>query len=387
MSELGLTMAAEPVSHRRGGPRGHRRRKRRRGRRRGGIAVVLALLVVLGLVGGGGYAGYRYLATRLGPGPDYAGAGFGAVEIEINQGDSAATIGATLFSHGVVKSVRAFSNAAKADARSNSVQPGFYDLHKHMSAHAALAMLLDPTVAGKGHVTVIEGDRVSTVLRKIAQHSELKPEDLAAAAKDPAKLGVPAWGKNDLEGFLAPGTYNISSQATATSVLSAMVKAQLAEFTTVGVETQAGQVHLTPYQVLVVASLVQKEGRVEDMPKVARVIYNRLASPDRNLRRLGFDSTVLYAKGQVSAGVLSTKDTQVASAYNTYLHEGLPPGPICAPSDAALQAALNPAPGPWTYFVTVNLSTGETKFTADPKEFETFRAELNAWAAANPGVS
>ncbi len=383
MSELGLTMTSEPVSHRRGGrPKG--RRRRRKGRRRGGLAVVVALVVVLGLVGGGGYAAYEFLAARLGPGPDYVGKGVGLVEIEINQGDSAATIGQTLFAHDVVKSVRAFSSAATADPRSNQVQPGFYELHRRMSAKAALAMLLDPAVAGKGHVTVVEGDRVSTVLRKVAQHSDIKLADLQAAAKSPAALGVPSWGGNNLEGFLAPGMYNVSSQASATSVLTSMVKAQLAEFDTVGLRAQTAGVRLSPYQVLVAASLVQKEGRLEDMPKVARVIYNRLASPDRNLRRLGFDSTVLYAKGQLSAGVLSTKDTEVTSAYNTYLHEGLPPGPICSPGDAALQAALNPADGPWTYFVTVNLSTGETKFTDDPKQFEAFRQELNAWAAANP---
>jgi len=134
----------------------------------------------------------------------------------------------------------------------------------------------------------------------------------------------------------------------------------------------AKQVHLTPGQVIVMASLVQAEGgRVTDYSSIARVIDNRLA---RGMP-LQLDSTVLY--GLHKFGIIaSDKDLASPSPYNTYRHKGLPPGPIDSPGNAAIQAVLHPASGNWLYFVTVNPETGETKFTSSLAQFEQFRAEL-----------
>ena len=124
----------------------------------------------------------------------------------------------------------------------------------------------------------------------------------------------------------------------------------------------AKHVHLTEAQVVVMASLVQAEGgRLSDYPKIARVIYNRLA----NGTPLQLDSTVLY--GLNKFGILATdKDLTSPSPYNTYRHKGLPPGPIDNPGAAAIQAVLHPAAGPWLYFVTVNPKTGETLLHLEP---------------------
>ena len=107
------------------------------------------------------------------------------------------------------------------------------------------------------------------------------------------------------------------------------------------------------------ASLVQAEGgRLSDYPKIARVIYNRLAHG----MPLQLDSTVLY--GLNKFGILATdKDLTSPSPYNTYKHKGLPPGPIDSPGAAAIHAVLHPVPGPWLYFVTVNPKTGETLYS------------------------
>ena len=120
------------------------------------------------------------------------------------------------------------------------------------------------------------------------------------------------------------------------------------------------------------ASLVQAEGgRLSDYPKIARVIYNRLA----NGMPLQLDSTVLY--GLNKFGILaSDMDLTSPSPYNTYKHKGLPPGPIDSPGNAAIQAVLHPASGNWLYFVTVNPKTGETLFTSSETQFEQFRQEL-----------
>ena len=125
------------------------------------------------------------------------------------------------------------------------------------------------------------------------------------------------------------------------------------------------------------ASLVQAEGgRLSDYPKIARVIYNRLAQGIP----LQLDSTVLY--GLNKFGIVAT-DAQLSSPspYNTYKHKGLPPGPIDSPGNAAIQAVLHPAPASdnWLYFVTVNPKTGETRFTSSQAQFEQCRQELQKY--------
>ena len=130
---------------------------------------------------------------------------------------------------------------------------------------------------------------------------------------------------------------------------------------------------------MTVASLVEAEARRdEDRPKVARVIENRLAQK----MALQMDSTVLYGLGQVG-GVPTTEQLETDTPYNTYLHAGLPPTPIGAAGIDTLKAVANPADGNWLYFVTVNLDTGETKFTANYDEHMTNVEELKKWIAEN----
>jgi len=146
------------------------------------------------------------------------------------------------------------------------------------------------------------------------------------------------------------------------------------EAAAVNLSAAAKHVGLSPGQVIIMASLVQAEGgRLSDYPKIARVIYNRLnQSPPMPLQ---LDTTVLYALHSTAPDV-TIAQTQVNSPYNTYLHTGLPPGPIDSPGDAAIQAALHPAAGNWTYFLTVDPKTGLTLFTNSFTQFQQFQAQL-----------
>ena len=124
---------------------------------------------------------------------------------------------------------------------------------------------------------------------------------------------------------------------------------------------------------LTIASIIEKEaGTKADYPKVARVIYNRLAKG----MKLQLDSTVNYVLPE-RKGHLSQADLQVASPYNTYLHVGLPPTPIDSPGAESLKAALAPADGNWTFFVTVD-KQGDADFTNDYKQFLTWKAQAKA---------
>ncbi|MEV4455086.1 endolytic transglycosylase MltG [Microbispora sp. NPDC049633] len=123
----------------------------------------------------------------------------------------------------------------------------------------------------------------------------------------------------------------------------------------------------TPSEIMTIASIVQAESRDKrDMPKVARVVYNRLnRTPEM---RLQMDSTVLYGLNKFGSRA-STEDLKSRSPYNTYIRPGLPPGPICNPGADAIEAALNPAAGRWLWFVVTDPEKGVMKFADSHSEF------------------
>ena len=146
------------------------------------------------------------------------------------------------------------------------------------------------------------------------------------------------------------------------------------EATSLNLPAVATQKLLTPDQAVVVASLLEAEGgSPANYAKIARVIYNRL----KINMELQLDSTVLYALHKFGF-LLTQAQQQVNSPYNTFIHQGLPPGPIDNPGQAAIEAALHPAVGPWLYFVTVNPKTGLTKFTDSSAVFKQYEAECRA---------
>lgn len=372
MNETDLGWGDEPRRHRRGshhaaGRRGGGRRRRRRRR----VAPFFALALVFAVLGVAAFGGYRVLRPYLAA-PDYTGQGSGSVTVRVEAGETISEIGDTLHRNGVVKSARAFVEAAAANEDARSVQPGTYRLRKEMQASLALAMLLDPSARVQAQVTIPEGFRLSQILERVSKEANIPLPELQRAAEDPADLGVPAYADGRLEGYLYPATYTLEPDTPADEVLRMMVARYNQEARDMDLAKRAREVNLTPREAMTVASLVQAEGgRVNDFPKIARVIYNRLQAG----RELELDSTVMYALGKY--GIIAThQDLEAQSPYNTYRHQGLPPGPICSPGRQALEAALKPADGGWFWFVTTDPERGITKFTDDPGEFQRLREEL-----------
>ena len=367
MSHLGLPMKDEEHE----GPRGRSHRAHKR-RRRGWVAVLISVLALVVLVCGAWLVvsgvGDKVRTSLTGP-ADYPGPGSGSVQVQVQPGDSSVAIGRSLREADVVASVDAFVTAARADERSKSIQPGYYALKTKMSGKGALALMLDPAARVVTKVTVPEGMRLDETVKLLATKAGFSVADLEAALADPA-LGLPEAAAGRAEGYLYPATYDVTPDDTAASVLKAMVAQFDKVATSVGVEEGPVSAH----EVVTIASMVEAEARhAEDYGKVARVIYNRLAKK----MPLQMDSTVNYAL-KADKEIVTFKDLKVESAYNTYKHPGLPPGPIGSPGKAALQAALAPTSGDWLYFVTVNPATGETKFTASYDEFLRFKQELKA---------
>lgn len=331
---------------------------RRRSSRRGSILALALILVVLAGIGLGGSVLYDKVAAA----GDYSGPGTGSVDIQVKDGDTARDIGATLVRQGVVKSERAFANAAAADARSRSIQPGFYRLREQMSAAAAMAMLLDPTASLDTRVTIPEGYTSRQIFALLQKKTRFNATQFVAAARNPQALGVPA-GIRSVEGFLFPATYDFVPSTTPEQMLQQMVATFTARVDLDSLATAGRPYGLNWYQVLNVASLLEEEAITTDFGRVARVVYNRLHTG----MRLGLDSTINYALGRPHIR-LSTQQTQLPTPYNTYLHSGLPPTPIANPGLAAIQAAMSPTPGNWLYFVKID-KAGNSYFTADYNDF------------------
>jgi UPF0755 protein len=347
-------------------------RPRRRGRR-GGLKSCLALIVVAALLVAGGVAAFSFgkdkIDALLAPPPDYTGEGTGKVLFEVKRGDTVSQIGRNLKSQGVVKSVDAFSDAAKDNADAQDIQVGFYELRKQLPAADALELLVDPDNLVQASVTIPEGLRVSDILPRLAKATDIPLAKFKAAVKDAQGIGLPSYAKGNAEGYLFPATYAFPPTADATEVLAAMVKRWRQAADEADLEGAADKLGYTPGELMIIASLVESEAnRDQDRGKVARVIYNRLET-DATDKRLQIDATVNYALGRNLGLGLTSEDLDVDSPYNTRKYPGLPPTPIEAPGDQAIEAAADPTPGNWIYYVTVDLDTGETRFTKDYDQF------------------
>jgi peptidoglycan lytic transglycosylase G len=348
---------------------------------RGCLAVFIAMLV---LGSGAAFVAVKGQSFLVGvfTVPDYSGPGSGEVTVQVNQGDSSRDIAATLEEKDVVKSAQAFTRAARKDSRALGIQPGFYRLRHQMSGQDALALILDPGARILDRVTVPEGKRLSQVQAILADKGGIPKSELSTALKDTASLELPSYAKGKPEGFLFPATYDIDPGTTAASLLHDMTNRYAETEKSLGLVAGAKQLKLTPLQVVTVASLVEAEARrPEDYGKIARVIYNRLADD----RQLQLDSTVHYALNNYVRPSTTAKQRAIPSAYNTYVHTGLPPGPINSPGERALKAALHPTPGNWLYFVTVNPDSGATKFASTYTQHDTYVAEYQRWCQAHHG--
>ncbi|MFI7132777.1 endolytic transglycosylase MltG [Nonomuraea sp. NPDC050153] len=209
-------------------------------------------------------------------------------------------------------------------------------------------------------VTINEGWRVARLFDNLSRVTGEPAESFARAAEDGRALGLPPYAKGRLEGFAHPGTYRFADSAAPAEILTAMVARFRETADELGLASRRA-----PLDVVIIASLVQAESPTEaDMPKVARVIHNRLA---RGML-LHLDSTVLYGLGR-DGGDVTNEDTKLRSPYNTFRHRGLPPGPISNPGEAALKAALHPAAGSWLYFVVTDPKRGTLEFATSEEEY------------------
>jgi UPF0755 protein len=314
----------------------------------------------------------------------FAGHGGDPVGVTIPKEAGVSRIGDILDTKGVVPSGLLFSLRARLAGESGDLKPGTYTLRKRMS----YGDVLDALVAGPANsvirLTIPEGPSRREIVA-LAGRAGIRGDYLAASARG-ALLPYRQYGLQrppaNLEGFLFPATYELPHGASA----SAFVDRQLAAFrdNLAGVSlSYAKHKNLTVYDVVTIASMVERETRVaRERPLVAAVIYNRLHAR----QPLGIDATIRFATGNWTRA-LTKSDLALSSPYNTRTRPGLPPTPIGNPGLASLKAAAHPARVSYMYFVVKPGTCGEHAFSTTLAEFERNQQRYNAARDAAGGRS
>ena len=334
------------VVRRRGTPPFRAGKRRRRAL---GYILVAIFAFILGL--GAGYARGYFASGDVG----------GTVTVVVPVGASLSSIAAELEAKGVVKHARAFVIRAESDGYATKFMPGTYRFHQN-EPYADLVALLargvnPPTVK----VAIPEGTTLRQAARLVAAEVDsISAADYVAVARDdppPFRLGGYKRGTT-LEGMLFPATYEVLPKVKARAFVKTQLTAFDDNFAKVDM-TRALKANLTPYDVVIIASMIDREALVPaERPMVAAVIWNRL----RIDMLLQIDATIQYALGKTKP-VLTFDDLKIDSPYNTYKHPGLPPTPISNPGLAALQAAAAPADVDFLYYVARNDGSGRHYFS------------------------
>ncbi|MHB1859319.1 MAG: endolytic transglycosylase MltG, partial [Solirubrobacteraceae bacterium] len=333
------------------------------------VAGLLALIVVAWL-----------LVSVFQP---FSGEGRGRVVVEVPKGSSVSRVASILAKDGVIESsfffdIRTFLTG------SGNLKAGTFVLEHGMSYGAAIAALSNAAAARRAVVKIVvpEG-QTRAQIAQTARRDGLKGSYMQASRRapnfPPSHYGAPVSTPN-LEGFLFPATYELDRGAP----VSELVQQQLVAFSerfSEGAVASAKAMKLTPYQLLIVASMVEREAKLpRDRSLVAAVIYNRLhlGTP------LGIDATIRFALNDYEKP-LTEAQLHIHSPYNTRTHRGLPPTPISNPGTEAIEAAAHPAHVNYLYYVAGADGCGDLVFSNTYAEFERHSAEYDEALARNGG--
>ena len=330
----------------------------RRGRA-GRWLAALAVLLVVGLLVAGACA--LYLRSLVDPDGD-PGA---EVAVEIPTGSTPGDIGTLLAEEGVIEDAGIWRWYLRVKG-GGPFLAGSYTFRENSSMGDVVEVLEDgPALAAFENVTIPEGLTVAEVAREVGESGFLDGErfaELVASGAYRSRYQPPEI--TTLEGLLFPDTYRLEEGEDEEVLLNRMIAALDATAQELGYDDAMARTGRSAYEVLIVASLIEAEAKVdEDRAKISRVIYNRLEEE----MRLGIDASVYYALGR-RGGALTESDLAVDSPYNTRNRAGLPPTPIAIPGRASLEAAINPEPGPWLYYVLADES-GVHAFSEGYEEF------------------
>ncbi len=289
------------------------------------------------------------------------------INVTVEMGSTTEDIGTLLQEEGIIESSSDFKFFSKVKGYDGKYQAGTYALAPSMT----LSEIAEIIISGKTNnitFTIPEGYTIYQMADKLSEEGIVDREKFVSLLTDGNFsydfLSDAQSGKNHLEGYLFPETYTVEFGADEETIINTMLN----QFDTVFTEefkARAEELGYSLNEIMVIASIIERETQVdEERGKVSSVIYNRL----KEGMPLQMCSTVQYILGEQKE-ILSNADTQIESPYNTYINQGLPPGPICCPGLASIEAALYPDETDYLYFVVSDKLDGTQKFSSDYNQF------------------
>jgi UPF0755 protein len=373
-----LTGRGDPAGAQADGGGGRRGRARSRTRAAGGGGRRWGRLVALGVFVAVVLAILWFANSLFQP---FKGDGGAPVRVTIPQGATLSQIADRLERSGVVEDAGFFELRARIDGASGDLRPGSYELRKDMSFASALEALQEGVPPNVVQVAVPEGlsRREIRPLTKGLRGNYMRAS-LRSPGLNPRDYDAPRGAS--LEGFLFPATYEFKKGRRVRALVNEQVGHFKRNFEKVDLRF-AKRKNLTAYDVLIIASLIEREAMVaKERPLIASVIYNRLSDGIP----LGIDATVRFVTNNWKRP-LRQSELANPSPYNTRVHAGLPPGPIGNPGLASIRAAAKPANTKYLFYVVKVDSCGEHKFAKTDAEFQAYVNEYNRARDARGGKS
>ena len=336
-----------------------------------GKKLLLALGVIVAVLVAAGAAGWFWVQDKIDP-PGEAGA---EVELEVPPGSTTEDIGVLLAENGVISSATVWDYWTRLNDK-GPFQAGFFVFREDSSFDEAVAVLdAGPRPPELERLTIPEGLTIPEIVARLADPEtgvdRWTAEAIQAAIDSPdirSRFMPPE--QTSMEGMLFPDTYEIDDETDEATFVRRLVTQLDENLIALDVEARAAELGVTPYEIVIIASLIEEESRVPgERAKVARVVYNRL---EQGIP-LGIDATSRY-EAEISGRSREDLDFDSDSPYNTRRNAGLPPTPIAVAGRASLEAALNPEPGPWIYYVLAD-EQGNHFFTESAREFQRAKQE------------
>ena len=320
--------------------------------------IMVAIGLILAVIAGGAY----WYGEQMKP---VASADAKPQTIKVKSGMTSGAIADVLLEKGLIRNRTAFLLAARQAGLDKALQAGEYAVSRAMTVEQIINVMAKG-ITVYSEFTVPEGFTVEQIAALLEEKGLARKERFLALARNysPFDKRERPNVKYRAEGFLFPDTYRISRGASEEMILQTMAQEFSRKFTP-ELQAKAQSIGLSAYEVIVLASLIEREVQLaKERPMVARVFLNRI--------KIGMPlqscATIQYILGYAKEE-LTIADTQLPSPYNTYLHQGMPPGPVANPGLSSIQAALNPAEGGWLYFV-IDGKTGGHRFSRSLAEHE-----------------
>ena len=343
-----------------------RRKRRSRASMATAIALFIAALLIVVVVLGS--------ATGLFERQDYHGGGDENVDFTVADGQTTGQIATELESQQIVADASYFVSRFQKRYPEEFIQPGQYQLKTRMSSDAAIDELMERDEASH-YAAIAQTQRMDATFKALAEATGIGKADFEALSEDTATFGIPEKFPT-LEGWLHPGEYRFPLDASAEDVIRDMVDRTRKSLEDNGVAEDRW------FEVLTVGSIVEFEGNPDIYAEVAGAIDNRIENPDGETSGyIQSDATVTYGLNKKSYHITEDEKRDKSNPYNTYAHKGLPVGPIGSPGDEAIKAAADPDDNDYYYWVTVNLDTGETKFSKTYEQHQRYVEQYQQWCS------